>query len=214
MPIDTRKDPRLVAALFADVVASKKAADHGRLSRSLSRTARALNAVFAPALTEPFAIVAGDEIQGALADPAQAPLCLAVLRETLAPIRARATVAIGIVDSLPGHDRPRDPFAAAAEDLAALKRAGGLTSYSGTGPAGDILLNAICRLVDPLLEARSEKQWEAIAAYRRLGHQRAVAEELGVTRQSIGDRLAAGHWHATEDAAAAIAGYLSLICGT
>jgi hypothetical protein len=214
MPIDTRRDPRLVAVLFADVIGSKAIADRDYLASRLALTARTLNAAFEPTVTEPFAIVAGDEIQGALADPAQAPLCLTVLRETLAPIRARATVAIGIVETLPASDRPRDPFAAAADNLAGLKRSGGLTSYSGTGPAGDILLNAICRLVDPLLEARSDKQWEAIAAYRRLGQQRAVADKLGVTRQSIGDRLAAGNWRATEDAAAAIAAYLSLICGT
>lgn len=213
MPIDTRKDPRLVAALFADVIGSKAIADRDWLAGSLRSTVDLLNETFDPSVVEPFAVVAGDEIQGALADPAQAPLCLAVLRESLAPIMARATVALGIVETLSGRERPRDPFAAASDNLAQLKRSGGLTLYSGTGPAGDVLLNAICRLVDPLLLARSYKQWEAIAAYRRLGHQRAVADELGVTRQSVGDRLAAGHWRATEDAAAAVGAYLALICG-
>jgi hypothetical protein len=36
-----------------------------------------------------------------------------------------------------------------------------------------------------------------------------VAERLGVTRQSIGDRLAAGNRRAVEEADAAIAAYLS-----
>ena len=85
----------------------------------------------------------------------------------------------------------------------------GLTRYLGTGDAGDVLLGALCRLVDPLVRARTDKQWEAIAAYRELGHQRAVAEQLGVTRQSVGDRLAAGNRRAVEEADAAIAAYLS-----
>jgi len=214
MPIDTRKDPRLLAVVFADVVGSKKIADREVLARALRETAGHLNRVFKPALAEPFAPAAGDEIQGSLSDPVQAPLCVTVLRETLAPITARVVVAIGAVEARPAGERPRAPSAAAHAGLAALKDGGGLTNYVGAGPPADILLNAVCRLVDPLLRGRSSKQWEAIAAYRRLGHQRAVAEELGVTRQSVGDRMAAGHWHAVEDADAAVAAFLSYVRGT
>ena len=213
MPIDTRKDPRLVAVVFADIVGSKAIADRELLSRSMRETAATLNSDFRPALAEPFAPAAGDEIQGSLSDPAQAPLCVAVLRETLAPITARIAVAIGAVESRASADKARDPYAAAQGGLATLKRSGGLTAYVGTGPAADILLNAICRLVDPLVQARSDKQWQAVAAYRRLGHQRAVAAALGVTRQSVGDRMAAGHWRAVEDADAAIAAFLTYVRG-
>jgi hypothetical protein len=212
MPIDTRKDPRLVAAVFADVIGSKQLADGELLARALRETAAALNRDFKPALAEPFAPAAGDEIQGSLSDPAQAPLCVAVLRENLAPLKVRVAVAIGAVET-PAPGGRRDPYVAAAQGLAALKKQRGLTSYLGAGPAADILLNAICRLIDPLIKARTDKQWEAITAYRRRGHQRAVAEELGVTRQSVGDRLAAGHWRAVEDADAAIAAFLTYVRG-
>jgi hypothetical protein len=211
MPIDTRKDPRLVAVVFADVIGSKAIAEHSRLARSLRETAGHLNRTFKPALAEPFAPAAGDEIQGSLSDPAQAPLCVAVLREALAPIKSRVAVSIGAVEARPPGEMLRDPYAEAHDMLGTLKRTDGLTAYVGAGPAADILFNAICRLVDPLVRARSDKQWEAIAAYRRLGHQRAVAEELGVTRQSVGDRMAAGHWRAVEDADAAVAAFLTYI---
>jgi hypothetical protein len=213
MPIDTRKDPRLVAVVFADVVGSKAIADRDLLARSLREAALHVNRTFKPALAEPFANAAGDEIQGSLSDPAQAPLCVAVLRETLAPIKVRVAVAIGALGSRTTGQGAHDPYAAAHEGLAALKRGGSLTSYGGAGSAADILLNAVCRLVDPLVRARSDKQWEAIAAYRRLGHQRAVAGELGVTRQSVGDRMAAGNWRAVEDADAAIAAFLTYVRG-
>ena len=75
----------------------------------------------------------------------------------------------------------------------------------------DILLNALCRLLDPLLLERTAKQWQAIAAYRTLGHQRDVARLLGVTRQSVGDRLAADLRAEVEQADAAIAAYLTFL---
>ena len=89
------------------------------------------------------------------------------------------------------------------------ERERGVTRYLGCGQAADILLNAICRLLDPLIVERTGKQWEAIAAYRRLGHQRAVAAELGVTRQSVGDRMAAGHRREVQEADAAVAAFLA-----
>lgn len=211
MPIDTRKDPHLVAAVFADIVGSKAIADREAFHSGLRGAAAELTRLFRPGLIEPFAVANGDELQGALGDPAQAPLCVSVMREVLLPMRARVFVAIGSLQVSVAGSIPRDPYAAAAEGLTALKRRGALTGYSGTGPAADILLNAICRLTDPLLEARTDKQWEAIAAYRRLGHQRAVADRLGVTRQSVGDRLAAGHWRAVQEADAALAAFLSYV---
>ena len=179
----------------------------------MRRTVERLNEVFSPGIAEPFAFTAGDCIEGALGDPTQAPLCISVMRESLAPIHIRVGV---------GHRHRRAPAwrgrrcarrlrdrAPQALQLAARDRS--LTRYLGAGEAGDVLLGAVCRLVDPLILARTEKQWEAIAAYRNLGHQRDVAQELGVTRQSVGDRLSAGHRRAVEEADAAIAAYLSYL---
>jgi hypothetical protein len=105
----------------------------------------------------------------------------------------------------------RDAFSGARRALQLTIRDDGLTRYVGTGEAGDVLLAALCRLVDPLIRTRTAKQWEAIAAYRELGHQRDVAEKLGVTRQSVGDRLVAGHRRDVDEADAAVSTYLSYI---
>ena len=209
MPIETRRDPRILAVVHADVIGSRQLADHDAFISSMEATARALNELFAAAVIEPFAFACGDELQGALGDPAQAPLCIAMMRETLAPVSLRVSVGIGTVDAIGG--RGFDPYMAARRGLDALRKGRRLTTYAGAGVAGDVLLNAICRLVDPLLAKRTPKQWEAIAAYRRLGQQRAVADELNVTRQSVGDRLAAGNWRPVEDAGTAIAAYLAYI---
>jgi hypothetical protein len=211
MPIDRRRDPRIIAVLFADAAEPQGATDD-QATQARRAAADRLNELFAPALAEPFLATAGGRIEGALADPAQAPLCLSVLRETLAPQTVRAGIGIGSVEQVgDAGAAAHDAFAVARRALLLVARDRGLTRYLGTGEAGDVLLGAICRLVDPLILARTPKQWEAIHAYRSLGHQREVAAHLGVTRQSVGDRLNAGHRRAVEEADAAVATFLSHI---
>jgi hypothetical protein len=208
MPISKRRESRVIAVIFADVVGDGGQAGNARIRPSLER----VNHLFAPAVAEPFATADAGRIDGALADPAQAPLCISVLRELIAPSQLRVGVGIGMVEHLRDTGAAdRDPYSIARRALQLTWRDDGLSRYLGTGDAGDVLLGALCRLVDPLIRARTPKQWEALAAYRELGHQRDVAEKLGVTRQSVGDRLAAGHRRAVEEADAAIATYLSYI---
>jgi hypothetical protein len=155
-------------------------------------------------------VTGAGRVDGALADPAQAPLCISVLRESLAPLQLRVGVGIGAVEHVRNSAADgRDVYSVARRALQLAVRDDSLCRYLGAGDAGDVLLGALCRLVDPLIRARTQKQWEAIAAYRELGHQRDVAERLGVTRQSVGDRLTAGHRRAVEEADAAVATYLS-----
>ena len=205
MPIDKRRESRVIAAILADVV-EEAAGAGGLLKPALER----INHLFAPAVAEPFALAGASRVDGALADPAQAPLCISVLRELIAPLQLRAGVGIGTVEHLrDASATDRDAYSIARRALQLAARDGGLSRYLGTGEAGDVLLGALCRLVDPLIWARTLKQWEAITAYRELGHQREVALRLGVTRQSVGDRLSAGHRRAVEEADAAIATYLT-----
>lgn len=207
MPIDKRREIRLIAVVNADVVGADDESRRECLRPALDR----LNHLFAPAVAEPFSLGDRDRIDGALIDPAQTPLCVSVLRESIAPLELRVGVGIGTVEHLRGGSGEHDAYALAHDALLLTVRDQGLGRYLGTGEAGDVLLGALCRLVDPLIRARTQKQWEAIAAYRELGHQREVAERLGVTRQSVGDRLSAGHRRAVEEADAAIATYLSCL---
>jgi hypothetical protein len=201
MPIDKRRESKLIAVIRAAVSGAGDAEVSRRLRPALER----LNQLFAPAVAEPFSASGAGRVDGALSDPAQAPLCISVLRESLAPLQLQVGVGIGTAE--PGHD----VHAVAGHALQRAVLDDSLCRYMGTGDAGDVLLGALCRLVDPLIRARTQKQWEAVAAYRELGHQRDVAARLGVTRQSVGDRLTAGHRRAVEEADAAIATYLSYV---
>ena len=206
MPITRRRDIRVIAVVLGDLLAPVDSAAGSLDSSAVRSVLERLNRLFEPALAEPFSVTPEGRIDGVLDDPAQSPLLVSVLREAIAPAAVRVGVGVGLAAPVRTDD---DAYANARQALGLAARDHGLTRYVGAGEAGDVLVSAVCRLVDPLLEARTPKQWEAITAYRELGHQRAVAARLGVTRQSVGDRLAAGHRRAVEDADAAVATYLS-----
>ena len=206
MPIDRRRESKVVAVIDADVTDGASAAGLTTLRATLDDVNRTLH----PVLREPLYASAPDRFDGALTDPAQAPLCLRLLREGFAPRQVRAGVGIGVVEQGEVGDE-RNAHVLARRALQLVIRDGGLTRYLGAGEAGDVLLDAVCRLVDPLLRARSPKQWQAVAAYHELGHQQAVAARLGVTRQSVGERLAAGRLRDVDDADAAVGVFLGLV---
>src|SRR5665648_694842 len=83
MPIDKRRESKLIAVIYADVSGAGDADVGRRLRPALER----INQLFAPAVAEPFAVTDAGRVDGALADPAQAPLCISVLRESLAPLQ-------------------------------------------------------------------------------------------------------------------------------
>jgi hypothetical protein len=207
MPIDKRRESKVIAVIEG-VVNGAGPAGAGDLQPALER----VNRLFYAALAEPFSATAPDHIDGVLSEPSRVPACLSVLRESLVPHVLRIGVGVGAMEYDPEAGASgSDVYSLARRALRLVIRDDGLTRYLGTGEAGDVLLSALCRLVDPLIRARSDKQWQAVAAYRELGHQQAVADRLGVTRQSVGDRLMAGHRRDVDDADEAVATFLGLL---
>jgi hypothetical protein len=197
--------PGVLAAVVGDIVGSKAIADRAALKQTMTTTVERLNGLFAPALVEPFAVETGDELRGVLSDPAQAPLCVAVMRETLAPIMVRVGIAVA-PDGPQGAQAARDDAAAA---MLLAKEEDGLARYHAGGKPGEVLLRSLCRLVDPLLRSRTAEQWTAVAAYRDTGDKRRVARRLKVSADEVEARLAAADWGPVEEADSAIAAYLS-----
>lgn len=184
------------ASIYADVIGSRALDEPGDLVPTLGDAARVLNAAFKPSLAAPFTVDFGEEMRGALDDPVQAPLCVSVLREALAPLMVRVGVALDTT----AHDAF---MRATHEDR--------LICFEGTGEAGDLLLNAFCSFVDPLIRQRTPKHWEAVAAMRACGDSRAAAEKVGVTRKTFESRLKDAGWYAVEKADATVAAYLSAL---
>ena len=221
-PTPTRPPERLIAALAGDIVGSRALPDQEALALALRTTAERLNAAFQPVLAEPFAVVAGDELRGALSDAVQAPLCVAVMRETLAPVMVRVGVAVtapaaGAVEAGAFAGSPAKAPASTTDDVHALalatmalaKEQGLLLRYAVGDDAGEPLLRALCRFLDPLLRARTAEQWAAVDAYRRTGETHAAARLLQVSEDELVKHLSAAHWQLVEEADAAIAAYLA-----
>jgi hypothetical protein len=186
------------AAIHADVIGSRQLDDPQALQRTLDHGARSLNELFAPGVATPFGVVDVDAVQGTLADAAQAPLCVSVLRELIAPLQVRVGVAL-------------DDDAEAA--FVAAWHADRLVHYRGTGTAGDLLLNAFCALLEPLLRARGDAEWQAVRTVRRHEDRAAAAAELGIGVDDLEERLDAAQWRRVEDSDATIAAYLAIALG-
>ena len=147
------------------MIGSRQLDNPETLLPALDEAVAALNELFAPAIAAPFLVVYDDALHGALTDAVQAPLCVSVLRELLAPLQVRVGVAL--------DGSAEDAFVAAwHEDR--------LVHYSGTGVAGDLLLNAFCAMVDPLVRARYDAEWQAVRTVRRHETRAAAAGELGI----------------------------------
>jgi len=186
------------AAIHADVIGSRQLDDPQALQRALGEGVTRLNELFAPGLAAPFAVVEVDAVEGTLADAAQAPLCVSVLRELVAPLQVRVGVALD---------------GAAEEAFVAAWQADRLVHYRGTGMAGDLLLNAYCALLEPLVRTRTDAQWRALRAVRGHEGRAAAAAELGIGPDDLDELLAAAQWRAVEDADASIAAYLAIALG-
>ncbi|MGZ4200005.1 MAG: hypothetical protein ACXVP1_07450 [Thermoleophilia bacterium] len=181
--------------IYADVIGSKQLEKPETLLPALGDTVRHVNQLFAPGIAAPFVVAYDDALHGALTDAVQAPLCVSVLRELLAPLQVRVGVAV----------------TGSAEDaFVAAWHADRLVHYSGTGEAGDLLLNAFCALLDPLVRGRSEAEWEAVRTVRRHETRAAAAAELGIGVSELGELLRVAHWQQVEDADATVAAYLAI----
>ncbi len=185
--------------IHADVIGSRRLDEPAALPAALEGAVAELNVLFAPALAAPFAVVDTDAVRGALADAVQAPLCVSVLRELVAPLQVRVGVALD---------------GAAEVAFVAAWHADRLVQYRGVDVAGDLLLNAYCAMVEPLVRGRDATAWAAVRTARRHPTPAAAAAELGIAADELERRLRAAHWREVEDADATVAAYLALALPT
>ena len=160
-----------------------------------------------------FERTAGDEFQGVLDDPA------AVVEAVRRLVRDGAwSVGIGagpVQTPLPGSTRAGagPAFLAARNAVEAAKRRPVRVAVRGAAaePAADA--QAVLTALAALVERRSDQAWEAIALVESGRTQAQAAAELGVTRQAVGQRLAAGLWEVERDLRPAAARLLARAAG-
>jgi hypothetical protein len=177
--------------LTVDQQGSRRSAD--RVAALLPRLNREVRTVLA------FERTAGDEFQGVIDDPAT------VVEVVLRLVREGGwSVGIGagtVQTPLPSSTRAAtgQAFLAARRAVDAAKQRPSRVAVRGAAPpdAGDAqaVLGALALLVD----RRSAQAWEAIAAVSGGRTQAQAASDLGISRQAVGQRLAAAQWDLERD---------------
>ena len=141
-----------------------------------------------------FERTAGDEFQGLLDDPAT------VVDVVLRLVRNGSwSIGIGagpVQTPLPKSTRAATgpAFVAARRAVDAAKQRTARIAVRGAVPADAGDAQAVLTALAHLIDRRSEQAWEAIAAVAGGRTQAQAAAALGISRQAVGQRLAAARW--------------------
>jgi hypothetical protein len=142
----------------------------------------------------PFERTAGDEFQGLLADE------VSVVCATLALVRdGEWHIGIGagaVTEPLPGSTREArgEAFLLAREAVDAAKRRTGHLAVRGHDPAAAAAADAVLDLLGVTVQRRSELAWQAVDLVASGMSAAKAAAQLGISRQAVGQRLAAALW--------------------
>ncbi|WP_324669930.1 SatD family protein [Geochorda subterranea] len=194
-----------------DVVGSRRLEPRERLRDALEEALARFNQRWAHDLAVPFSLSAGDEVQGVVrpgpgAFAAVRRLRAELRRAPLAPgVRLRVGIGWGAIDTpfsaarsweMDGEAFHLARQALAAAEAAQGRRGGAVEATRFAGPDGrhTAWVNVVLTLLDAILERWTAEQWEAVAAYERLGTYAAAAGELGVAPQNVQKRCAAARW--------------------
>lgn len=161
----------------------------------------------------PFERTAGDEFQGLLDDSAAVvDLVLALVREEVWSIGVGA----GPVQTpLPTSTRAATgpAFLAARRAVDAAKQRPSRVAVRGTVAADAADSQAVLGALALLVDRRSEPAWEAIAQVSAGRTQAQAAAALGISRQAVGQRLAAAQWDLEQELRPAAARLLARAAG-
>ena len=143
----------------------------------------------------PFERTAGDEVQGVLTDPVD------VVALTLELVRDGGwSVGLGVGpvrEPLPASTRAgHGPAFSAARDAVtrAKSRPTGLAVRADPpGPAE--IAQAALDLLAAVVQRRTDRGWEAVDLAARGLAQTEIAEQLGISKQAVSQRLQAAEWH-------------------
>lgn len=188
-------------AVIADVVHSRAIVERDRFQKKLESVVTSANEEFAKGLVSRWIVTAGDEFQALYEDPSSLPEIVEYLLGEVSPVRIRmgighGTLATELKPYAIGMDGPC--FHAARFALNLAKRQGKVVVVAEGENCLD-LISDIWDLAAKVVSNRTPAQRQAIAAYRKLGNQYRVAEELGVTQGTISTHLSRGFFFETEN---------------
>ena len=152
-----------------------------------------------PSAVLAFERTAGDEFQGVLDDPG------VVVDVVLWLVRSGGwSIGVGagpVQTPLPQSTRAATgpAFLSARRAVDAAKPRPSRIAVRGASPSDASDAQAVLSALAVLVDRRSEQAWEAIALVEGGRTQAEAAAELGISRQAVGQRLAAGLWDLERD---------------
>jgi len=167
--------------------------------RSPDRVAGVLQRLGAVPALLGFERTAGDEFQGVLADPRDA---VAVVLDLVREGGWSIGVGAGPVQTpLPESTRAGAgaAFVWARRAVEAAKSRPARVAVRGAVDDDATDAQAVLTALAVLLQRRSPAAWEAVALVEAGRTQAEAAAQLGITRQAVGQRLAAGAWELERD---------------
>ncbi|RBY81139.1 hypothetical protein DQ239_00520 [Blastococcus sp. TF02-09] len=172
--------------LTVDQRASRRSPD--RVADVLRRLEAAVPAVLS------FERTAGDEFQGVLDDPG-------VVVDVVVQLLREGTWSVGVgagpvQTPLPASTRAAagPAFLSARRAVEAAKQRPGHVAVRGAHAADAEDAQAVLSALAAVVERRSPQAWEAIGLVADGRTQAEAAASLGISRQAVGQRLAAGLW--------------------
>lgn len=183
-------------ALTADLVDSRKVQDRLGFTDTNRRARVEATERFAEEWAAPLVPVKGvDEFTGVLRRPDRAFDVACLVNEVVWPQRFRFTLAVGTLDTPPvgaeatALDGPA--FHRASETMVRAKkeRLSFALWLPDSDPATVRVVEGAAVLHAAVMEDWTEVQWRTLRLYEQEGHQGKVAEELGITQQSVSETL-------------------------
>lgn len=188
-----------LCVLLGDVIESREIDDRRGLRTAIAAGIEVVNSEYSDALYAPMSMIRGiDEIGGALTTVNPLYAIIRAINDRIFPHRFRFVL---VLDEIDVH---RDPPKIAAMDGPAFHHADQLlttieneSQYFAMETVDETTDTAITNqinLLELLRESWTEKQHEAYTAYSQHDTQTAAATTLGVTQQTLSQRLRAIHW--------------------
>ncbi len=175
--------------VLGDVVDSRKIADRAGFERKVDQTISRINDDFESGMVAEFERLKRiDEIGGVLKSAKPIVDIQRILSLGLHPHEIRVVAVRGEIEtSNTGNVSEMDGygFAEAADELERLESTGGTFSLVGISEKDDNLITAGINMVELVRNSWTERRVEVLDLYEKYESQQAVADELGVTRQTI-----------------------------
>jgi len=193
------RSPRHYVALIGDMVQSRAlpAAARAKAQRDFSRLVTSLNKRFASDIASKFVVTIGDEFQGLLSNAEAIPDIVWLIDSTYGARSIRIGIGYGVLHTplqavALNIDGPALHEARAAITLAHSRRLlGGV--FSGFGEHDDVLLG-FAQTLRHVRANLTKRQLEAVSLLREGRTQMAAAKRLGVTKQSVSERVVTAGW--------------------